>query len=140
MNVEMLRAIYVGITRAKHHLFICNDTSFLSAQPSIAISLCLRDVWLSYFKDHKEKVLKLRSGDTLHYSNGYLISQQGDYIASLSKTMRNRMEELHQQGYEVTSAQVSYILAWRPREEPQEIAVCLANLVLEQKATPSAAI
>lgn len=140
MNVEILRAIYVGITRAKHHLFICNDTSFLSAQPSIAISLSLRDVWLSYFKDHKEKVLKLRSGDTLHYSNGYLISQQGDYIASLSKTMRNRMEELHQQGYEVTSAQVSYILAWRPREEPQEIAVCLANLVLEQKATPSAAI
>ena len=133
MNVEMLRAIYVGITRAKHRLFICNDTSFLSSQPSIAISLSMHDVVLDYFRDRKEKVLKLRSGDTLHYSNGYLISQQGDYIAYLSKGMRKRMEELQQKGYEVTSAEVSYILAWRRREEPQVTDVCLANLILEKQ-------
>ena len=133
MDAEMVRTIYVGITRAKHNLFIYNDTSFLSAQPSVAISLSMHDVQLGYFRNRKEKVLKLRSGDTLHYSNGFLISQRGDSIASLSKAMRERMEELQQKGYAVTSAQVSYIIAWRPREEPQEIAVCLANLILEKR-------
>ena len=40
------------------------------------------------------------------------------------------MAELENKGYKVVSAQVSYILAWRPREEPNELAVCLANIVL----------
>ena len=33
-------------------------------------------------------------------------------------------------GYEVTSAKVSYTLAWRPKDSETEYAVCLANIVL----------
>lgn len=132
MDTDMLRAIYVGITRAKHKLFIYNDTSFLSSQPTIALSLSMKDVWLDYFRERKEKVLRLRSGDKLNYRNGYMITQQGDYVASLSKAMRERLKELEEKGYIVTDAEASYILAWRPREEPQEVAVCLANLYLEK--------
>ena len=36
-----------------------------------------------------------------------------------------------EKGYQVIDAEVSYSLAWRPREEPQEVAVCLANLTLK---------
>ena len=132
MDTNMLRAIYVGITRAKHNLFIYNDTSFLSAQPTIVLSLSMKDVWLDYFRERKEQVLRLRSGDKLNYKNGYMITQQGDYIASLSKAMRERLKELEEKGYTVSDAEVSYILAWRPREEPQETAVCLANIVLRK--------
>ena len=132
MDIDMLRAIYVGITRAKHKLFIYNDTSFLSSQPTIALSLSMKDVWLDFFRERKEKVLRLRSGDRLNYRNGYLITQQGDSVASLSKAMRERLKELEGKGYTVINAEVSYILAWRPREEPQEVAVCLANLYLEK--------
>ena len=131
MDNDMLRAIYVGITRAKHNLFIYNDTSFLTSQPTIVLSLSMRDVKLDFFRDRKESVLHLRSGDKMTYRNGYLLSENGEYIASLSNAMRDRMKDYEEKGYQVIDAEVSYILAWRPREEPQEVAVCLANLTLK---------
>jgi hypothetical protein len=33
----------------------------------------------------------------------------------------------------VAHAEASYILAWRPRDESQEVAVCLAVLILEKR-------
>ena len=132
IDANKLRAIYVGITRAKHNLFIYNDTSFFSNQTTIALSLSMSDVWLDYFKEKKEQVLRLRSGDKLKYCKGFLLSRQGEFIASLSRAMRERIKELEKKGYSVTDAEVSYILAWRPREVPQEIAVCLANLLLSK--------
>lgn len=133
MDNDMLRAIYVGITRAKHNLFIYNEISFLTLQPTIVLSLSMSDVWLDYFRDHKESILRLRSGDRLNYRNGYLLSEKGEYIASLSNAMRDRMKGYEEKGYQVTDAEVSYILAWRPREKSQELAVCLANLYLGRR-------
>lgn len=133
MDNDMLRAIYVGITRAKHNLLIYNEASFLESQPRIIRSLSLHDVWLSYFKDKKEQVLRLRSGDKLRYSNGYLVSERGEYLAYLSMAQRSQLKEYEENGYQVVEAEVSYVLAWRPREEPQEVAVCLANLTLEKQ-------
>ena len=130
MDADMRRALYVGITRAKHNLYIYNDTSFLANQPSIVLSLSMRDVWLDYFRDNKEQVLSLRSGDKLRYSNGFFITENGAYIGKLSKSMAERVGDYESKRYAITDAEVSYILAWRPREEPQELAVCLANLVL----------
>ena len=69
------------------------------------------------------------------YRNGYLLSENGEYIASLSNAMRDRMKDYEEKGYQVIDAEVSYILAWRPREEPQEVAVCLANLTLETSSS-----
>ena len=42
------------------------------------------------------------------------------------------MDDMEEKGYTVANAEVSYVLAWRPREEPQETAVCLANLILHK--------
>ena len=125
-----LRTIYVGLTRARHRLYIYPKP--LLDQKNISIGLDLRDVWLGYFKERKDKVLCLRSGDPLKYVNGYLLSSQDDYIACLSRSMRQQMDEIQQKGYRVVSAQVSYILAWRPRDERKEVAVCLANIVLQK--------
>ncbi|MBR3091450.1 MAG: RecQ family ATP-dependent DNA helicase [Bacteroidaceae bacterium] len=135
MNVDddMLRAVYVGITRAKHNLFIYKDTAFLDPQPSIALSLSMHDVWLDYFRNHKEQTLHLRSGDKMHYNNDCLSSQQGVRITFLSTAMRDRMKEYEAKGYQVTDAEVSFVLAWRPPEEQEEIAVCLANLILNKQ-------
>ena len=85
-----------------------------------------------YFKDKKEKVLALRGGDKLQYRNGYLLSSNGDYIASLSKEQREKIKEYEDNNYCVKEAEVSYVIAWQPKEEEQEVAVCLANLVLEK--------
>lgn len=130
-NPEDLRTIYVGLTRARHSLYIYERPAL--PQSDIAVSLGLHDVWLDYFRDRKEAVLRLRSGDKLCYSNGYLISSQGEYIAALSRAKRQQMDDLQQKGYMVSSAEVSYVLAWRPREEPQEVAVCLASMILKSE-------
>lgn len=130
----MLRAIYVGITRAKHHLLIYHDTSALTNHPSVVLSLSMRDVWLDYFRNRKEQILRLRSGDRLQYADGFLMSR-GERIGSLSNAMRERIKALESKGYAVTDAEVSFVIAWRPREEDREIAVCLANLVLDNADT-----
>lgn len=129
---EMLRVIYVGITRAKHALYIYNNTSFLNIQPSINHSLSMRDVYLDYFRNKKEKILNLQSGDKLTYNDGYL-SLDGDSIVALSQSMRKRIKKLEEKGFFVSDAEVSYILAWRPRYEEEEIAVCLANLIFNKQ-------
>ena len=129
-NPEDLRTIYVGLTRARRNLYIYHKP--VLDQTNISISLNLHDVWLDYFKERKDKVLRQRSGDILQYSNGFLVSQQGDYIACLSKARKQQMAELQKKGYHVIDAHASFILAWRPREEPIEVAVCLANLILQK--------
>jgi len=77
----------------------------------------------------------LRSGDKLDYSDGYLLSR-GERIGRLSNAMRDRLKVLEARGYAVTDAEVSFVLAWRPREEDREIAVSLANLALT-RMTPA---
>lgn len=129
MEPDDLRTSYVGITRARHTLYL--HTRPRLPQINIAVSLGLHDVWLDYFRDRKDSVLRLRSGDPLRYSKGYLLSEHGEYIASLSKNKRQQIDDLQAKGYSVASAEVSYVLAWRPREEPQEVAVCLANLIMD---------
>lgn len=133
-DAEMLRVTYVGITRAKKALYLLTPSTIADSTQlkHIAIALTMRDVWLDYFKERKNSVLRLRSGDTLRYSNGYLISKQEEYVACLSNAMRERVAEMQQKGYHVTSAKVTYILAWKPQEETQEYAVCLANLYLQR--------
>lgn len=133
MDNDMTRAIYVGITRAKHNLYIFNDCTFLSAQPSIVLPLSMHDVWLDFFRNRKEQVLRLRSGDKLNYSEGYLLTKSGKCIASLSTAMRERIKGFGEKGYAVTDVEVSFVLAWRPPEEEVEIAVCLANIILSQQ-------
>ena len=135
---DMLRAVYVGITRAKHNLFFYKDTAFLDSQSSIVIPLSMHDVRLDYFRNHKEQTLRLRSGDKLNYSSNCLSSIQGTRITYLSKSMRKRMEELQAKGFEVTDAEVSFVLAWRPPEEQEEIAVCLANITLTKNGSKGA--
>jgi ATP-dependent DNA helicase RecQ len=91
----------------------------------------MKDVWLDYFKDKKDKVLRLRSGDKLEFINGFLLNSKGEYIASLSAKMRKWMEEMKE--YTVSDAHVSYVLAWLPKEETEEVAVCLVNMILTKQ-------
>ena len=78
-------------------------------------------------------VLKLRSGDLLQYKSGSLVNEQGECVAKLSRDRLIKMDELEIKGYKVEKAEVSYILAWRPRDEHEEVAVCLANLQMEKQ-------
>ena len=130
-QVEDMRAYYVGLTRAKRNLYLITNPP--TEYSSISIALNMHDIWLDYFKGRKETVLCLRSGDSIQYKDDYLYNQQGISVAALSATGKDKIKAWTDKGYEVTSAKVSYTLAWRPKDSETEYAVCLANLVLSKK-------
>lgn len=146
-NSERVRTLYVGTTRAKRNLCIFSntslfdkmdathetDTALYSKPEEIILSLSLRDVFLSFFKDKKKEVLKMRSGDKLHYANGNLYAQSAEPIARLSKKMCQEIADWESNGYFVNSAKVEYIVAWRKKDEEEEIAVILPELLLRKR-------
>ncbi len=129
-QVEDMRAYYVGLTRAKRNLYLVTNPP--TEYSSISIALNMHDIWLDYFKGRKDTVLCLRSGDSLQYKDDYLYNQQGISVVALSAAGKDKIKSWTDKGYEVTSAKVSYTLAWRPKDSETEYAVCLANIVLSK--------
>ncbi len=127
-DINDMRAYYVGLTRAKQNLYLVTNPPV--EYSSISIALNMRDVWLDFFKGRKDIVLRLRSGDSLQYKDGYLLNEQGINIMALSASGKDKLKAWTDKGYEVTSAKVSYTLAWKPQDSEIEYAVCLANIVL----------
>ena len=132
-DVNDMRAYYVGLTRARRNLFLVTNPPVQYS--SISIALNMHDVKLDFFKGLKDIVLRLRSGDSLQYHEGYLSNEQGINIAALSASGKEKLKVWTVKGYEVTSAKVSYNLAWRPRGYDKDYAVCLANIVLRRCAS-----
>ena len=123
-----MRAYYVGLTRAKNNLYLVTNPP--TEYSSISIALNMRDVWLDFFKGRKDIVLRLRSGDSLKYKDGYLLNEQETNVAALSASGKDKLKAWVDKGYEVISAKVSYTLAWKSKDADMEYAVCLANIVL----------
>ena len=78
----------------------------------------------------KSLILRLRSGQPLSYRNGYLYTSKGEGVAALSNAMLAQVNALLAKGYSVARAEVSFIVAWSPKDDDQEYAVCLADLFL----------
>lgn len=146
---DLMRRFYVGMTRARKRLFIhtdgncfdrlCADQYFTDPNhyempEEVVLQLSHRDVFLDRFKDCKRDVLALRGGDSLSYRNDSLYAAKtGALVACLSKSMLSTLAQWKERGYEVLSASVRFIVAWKPktaqRQAPEE-AVLLPELVL----------
>jgi ATP-dependent DNA helicase RecQ len=74
------------------------------------------------------------SPDSLTYGDYFLYSQLTDRpIAKLSSKMQKTLSEWEVRGYNVKSASVRFVVAWKPKDAPKrepETAVLLADLVL----------
>ena len=130
-DINDMRAYYVGLTRAKRNLYLVTNPPV--EYSSISIALNMHDVWLDFFKGRKDIVLRLRSGVSLQYQDGYLLNGQGINIIALSASGKDKLKVWTDKDYEVTNAKVSYTLAWRPQGSETEYAVCLANIVLSKR-------
>ena len=129
-DINDMRAYYVGLTRARRNLYLATNPP--AEYASISIPLNMRDVWLDLFRNRKDVVLSLRSGDSLLYNDSCLQNEQGITVATLSASGKEKLKAWTDKGYEVASAKVSYTLAWRPKDSNTEYAVCLANVVLSK--------
>lgn len=102
----------------------------------VVLQLSYKDVFLGFFKNRKKDILSLRSGDSLLYSDHILTdAASGKPVASLSAKMKATLSEWNNKGYEVKSATVRFVVAWRPKDAPkdeEETAVLLADLILNK--------
>ena len=148
---EQLRKLYVGITRAKQRLFIhCNTAIFASSwdkdieykndtnsyplPDELTLPLTHKDVFLDYFKGKKRQILQLHSGQPLYYDDGYFRLPTGERVTSISNKMRNELQYWFEKDYFVQSAKINFIVAWKGKEETEETAVLLPELVLKKSS------
>ena len=100
----------------------------------VVLQLSHKDVNLGFFKGLKNEILALRSGDPLKYREFYLYDASSDKpVAKLSQNMQNQLSEWEAKGYNVKSASVRFIVAWKPKDAPKDepaTAVLLADLHL----------
>lgn len=68
----------------------------------------------------------------LIYNNGYLSLPSGESVASLSKQQRAAMQEWAEKAYYVASAKISFIVAWKGKDDTEETAVLLPELTLRK--------
>lgn len=149
---SQLRRVYVGATRAKSRLFIhTNSTEFNGLKVShyhidkndyampedVALQLGHKDVYLSYFKERKNEILSLKSGDNILYRDYTLYNPAtGNPVGKLSKRMIEVVTGWESKGYVVESAKVRFIVAWKEKDAPKEnaeTAIILADLSLHHK-------
>ena len=146
---QLFRQYYVGMTRAKHRLFIHTNGELFSRLPAdkqrvdhqqypmpeeIVLQLSHKDVFLDFFKPIKKEVLALRSGDSLLLEDNYFLAPiTHRAVAKLSTSMQATLADWKEKGYQVRSASVRYIVAWKPKDAPKEepeTAVLLIDLTL----------
>jgi ATP-dependent DNA helicase RecQ len=147
---EQIRKLYVGLTRAKRRLFIhCNTPIFSTIKTEgmgyirdekhyplpeeIILPLSFKDVYLDYFKGKKKQILQLRSGQPLYYDEGFLRLSSGERVTCLSNKSREELKGWAEKGYLVKSAKVNFILAWKGKDDTEETAVLLPELMLKKR-------
>ena len=108
------------------------DTNLFPLPEEITIPLTHKDVYLDYFKGKKEQILKLRSGQPLYFEDGYLRLLSGDRVVCISNKMREELQGWAEKGYVVESAKINFIVAWKGKEDKEETAVLLPELVLKK--------
>ena len=146
---EKIRKLYVGMTRAKQRLYIhCNTSAFVEMDmvdyrfdtneypipEEIMMQLTMRDVYLNFFKCKKKLILQLRSGMPLYFDDGILRLATGEKAVCLSKQKRDELQVWAEKGFQVKSAKINFIVAWRGKEDTEETAVVIPKMVLKRKS------
>ncbi len=145
------RTLYVGMTRAKDNLYIhCNNGLFDSYKlpnvdytvdketypepKEITLQLTYEDVFLDFFKDKKESIIKLHSGMPLTLKGWFLYADPAGYpVAKLSKKcMAKDIEPQLKKGYRPCGGKVRFVVAWKGENDKEETAVLLPDLYFEK--------
>lgn len=145
---EDKRKLYVAMTRAKKQLHIhyfgdvfdkfaeyaSSDEVDLLSYPKpfeVILQLSHSDVYLDFFKDKKQIILKLKSGDHLYVRNNRLYVKYNDKlipVLQLSSKCNDKVKSLIASGYEPYDSVVRFICAWKGKEDENESAVILADI------------
>jgi len=149
---ESKRLVYVAMTRAKKHLNIHTNSGFLDgvkdgqienferffdekqfhSPEEFIIQLTFRDVWLDFFSDKQEEVSQLKSGDYLMVNGQGCATEGGKDILRFSQQFLVQLERLGKQHYDLTGAQVNFVVYWLKEGAKEEIKVVLPEIYLKK--------
>ena len=147
---ESKRQIYVAMTRAKRNLTIHLNGNYLDnmtaenlekvddketyLRPSkIAMQLSFKDVWLDYFIKRQHLVSQLTCGDSLIISGDECLNAKGHSVLKFSKKFLNTVESAKQKGYNLTEANVNFIVYWKKEDSENEAIIILPEIFFERK-------
>ena len=103
----------------------------------VVLQLTHRDVFLGFFKNKKKDILTLLGGDNLYYNDSlFYIMPSNKPVAKLSNQMFTTLNDWLEKGYNVKSASIRFIVAWKPKDAPKdeaESAVILIDMKLVKK-------
>ena len=158
LDDDEMRAVYVGMTRAKHSLVIhTNSTLFdrmsfpgfsvetddrIYGEPEeILLPLTHRDVNLGYYRGRKNRILSLRSGEELMIHDMELQCRKNgrtETAVRYSAACRARIAALSARGFRLEKAVVRFIVYWKPEEDPEETAIVLPDLYFRRESPAEA--
>ena len=108
-----------------------NDSKNYPAPSELTLQLSYRDVYLDFFKDKKQLILRMRSGMHLALKGNRLYVRSGDRILPVlqfSSVCYERIKGLIASGYMPYDAVVRWICAWKGKDDLEESAVILADI------------
>ena len=154
---EERHTLYVGMTRAKHELYINYNNSLLDnlrvpgiplrvdtgsydEPDEILMQLSYTDVFLDYFKDKQGRIDKLYSGAKLFLEGDYLKYNFGQYSAAvlkLSKAAHTNIQQLVSKGYTTYKAEVRFVVSWKAKDDIDgvESLIVLPNIYMRKEKT-----
>jgi len=147
------RQLYVAMTRAKKSLTIHTNGDYLQdvrvvdmhymhhQAPAIEAQqlhyhLTHKDVQLGYFQYIQTRINALLSGQDLQINAVGLLNNKAQQVVKFSKAFNAKCQSLLQQGYQLSSAQVNFILYWQFEDkiskETMEVKILLPQLCFEK--------
>ena len=149
---ESRRAVYVGMTRAKQNLYIhyngnefdeykdlANDFVYDKTQSEepqeMIMQLSYKDVFLDYFKNKKNIIKNLTSGQSLIVADDSLcvmVDGEERKIVRFSQSCIGFINNLRAKGYTPVEAEIRFIVAWKGENDTEDTMVILPNLKLRK--------
>ncbi len=148
---EDKRKVYVAITRAKSDLLIHYNSDYFKSiavdhltyekgsnhypEPQqIAIYLTHKDVNLGYFSFVQNRISRLVSGAPLRVQEGGLGNLNNELVLKYSQKFAETLQGWNKKGYQITKAQVNYLVYWKGEQDEKESLIVLPRLILNRKS------
>lgn len=149
-NNEKKRQIYVAMTRAKQNLSIHlngnylddisidkiekrSDTKSYKSANILILHLSHKDIWLDYFISNQNLISDLKSGDGLEVTKEGCLLEKGNFVVKFSSRLKERIAEHESKGFNLTSAEINYIVYWQKEDSEVDVKIILPELRLEKE-------
>jgi ATP-dependent DNA helicase RecQ len=144
------RLLYVGLTRAKHNLYIHSNIDIKNyfnlngvkyeydqndyLEPDlITVQLNHKDIYLDYFISKQSNIKNLVSGDYLAFFSDDYLYYKNHRILKFSNFFKEKLYNTELKNYRIISAKVNFLIYWHKEGSKVEYLIILPELVFQKE-------